>query len=202
MKIIKILTDDEIRQEIPRGVLDALQATDPSQLMYCNRCDGIRLLEHDCHCWNCGSPTCHILECLRNTPTPGGEKNMPKTSDIPLIPVTGDHGVSEGLVLLTQVLHEQGYAEASGGGLGGTYGYGCQFENGIFLITPYCWCDETECPQCGHDAPNFLHKPSGSMVHWYKYIGRGQITNLTIPWSTIMMECIRSLGLPPGKEAA
>ena len=68
MKIIKILTDDEIRQEIPRGVLDALQATDPSQLMYCNRCDGIRLLEHDCRCWQCGSPTCHILECLRDTP--------------------------------------------------------------------------------------------------------------------------------------
>ena len=127
---------------------------------------------------------------------------MTKKSKALLIPIQGDLGIAEGLVLLTQVLHEQGYAEASGGGLGGTYGYGCRFENNTFLIVPYCWCEESKCPQCGHDAPNFLHKPSGSTVHWYKYIGRGQHVDLTIPWSTIMMDCINSLGLPPGKEAA
>ena len=129
------------------------------------------------------------------------KKNQPRT-DPPLVSVTGDHGITEGLVLLTQILHENGLAETAGGGLGGTYGYGCPFENGTFTMTPYCWCEKEACPQCEQDAPNFEHKRSGSTVRWYKYIGRGMEVTLTQPWSSILIDCIRSLGLPPGNEAA
>ena len=129
------------------------------------------------------------------------KKNHSQT-DPPLVSVPGDHGITEGLVLLTQILHEQGLAEATEGLLGGTYGYGCHFENATFYIRPYCWCEESTCPQCGHDAPNFFHKPSGSEVRWYKYIGRGQSIKFTQRWSTIFVDCIHSLGLPPGNEAA
>jgi len=72
MKIVKKLTPEEAKAAIPAGLFDALNAifnqNDMETVTYCNRCDGIRLLEHDCHCWRCGSPTCHILECLRGTP--------------------------------------------------------------------------------------------------------------------------------------
>ena len=129
-------------------------------------------------------------------------KKNPKTADPLLVSVTGDHGITEGLVLLTQILHESGRAEATEGFLGGTYGYGCHFENSTFYMHPYCWCDKSTCPQCAHDAPNFFHKISGSEVRWYKYIGRSQKVTLTQSWSTIFVSCIHSLGLPPGNEAA
>ena len=129
-------------------------------------------------------------------------KKKPQHPDPPLVGVTGDRGITEGLVLLTQILHEHGLAEATEGFLGGTYGYGCHFENSTFFMHPYCWCDASTCPQCGYDAPNFQHKPSGSEVRWYKYIGRCQKIRLTQSWSTIFVSCIHSLGLPPGNEAA
>ena len=74
MKIIKILTDEEVRQKLPAQLLDALNATDPTQIMYCNRCDGLRLKEHECLCWNCHNPMCpcpddnifYIPPCLEN----------------------------------------------------------------------------------------------------------------------------------------
>lgn len=49
----------------------------------------------------------------------------------------------------------------------------------------------------GRNAPNFLHKPTGMMVFWYKYIGRG--TELVIPsgqvveYPKIEAACIASL---------
>lgn len=43
-------------------------------------------------------------------------------------------------------------------------------------------------------APNFLHKPSGSRVSWYKYIGRGMEVDLRAEWRTVLADCVASLG--------
>lgn len=52
--------------------------------------------------------------------------------------------------------------------------YGADFDNEVFSMHPFCWCEEDECKYCGYDRlPNFVHKNSGLTVHWYKYIGRG-----------------------------
>ena len=47
---------------------------------------------------------------------------------------------------------------------------------------------------CGVARPNFLHKPSGSRISWYKYIGRGMETDLKADWRTILAECVASVG--------
>jgi len=54
--------------------------------------------------------------------------------------------------------------------------YGTDYENDTFMMHRYCWCEREECPWCFGSAPNFLHKPSGFKVKWYKYIGRGMET--------------------------
>jgi len=87
-------------------------------------------------------------------------------------------------------------------GLGGTYGYGVEFENDVFIMKPYCWCMKgysciwcmmndpienpnytkmnreikkrfgQECADWG-GAPQFYYKPNGYWVRWHKWIGRG-----------------------------
>lgn len=39
------------------------------------------------------------------------------------------------------------------------------FENDVFLIRPYYWGEEEEISQ----LPNFLYKPNGFTISWYKY---------------------------------
>ena len=56
--------------------------------------------------------------------------------------------------------------------------YGTDFENDVFIMRRYCWCEKDDCKWCNEEyAPNFLYKPSGFSVHWYKYIGRGMEFN-------------------------
>ena len=50
--------------------------------------------------------------------------------------------------------------------------YGVNYENGTFLMHMFCWCDKDGCSWCHHDAPNFIYKPAGIKLWWYKYIGR------------------------------
>jgi hypothetical protein len=42
-------------------------------------------------------------------------------------------------------------------------------------------------------APNFLHKPSGSRIAWYKYIGRDMEVELNADWRAILADCVESL---------
>ena len=59
--------------------------------------------------------------------------------------------------------------------------------------------DHLKCDYCkglvGH-APNFLHKPSGTKVRWYKYIGRGMEVNLLGDWLDIFNDCLNSIVAP------
>jgi hypothetical protein len=68
------------------------------------------------------------------------------------VPDTSD--VSDGLRYLTQVLSEHG-EDIFGGLLGGEYGYGAYFENDVFMMHPYCWCEKDDCPWCaGCECPD------------------------------------------------
>lgn len=55
--------------------------------------------------------------------------------------------IADGLRDLTRLLMERGYP-TSGGLLGGEYGYGAYFENDVFMMHPYCWCEQEGCPWC------------------------------------------------------
>lgn len=59
-------------------------------------------------------------------------------------------------------------------------------------FTPECrWCLDPDAPR-----PNFLHKPSGSKVTWYKYIGRSMEITTWAPWPEIISDSLASLGAP------
>lgn len=162
-----------------------------------------------------------------------------------VLPECSEDKISADLRYLTEVLEGQGQ-DISGGLLGGTYGYGAYFENDIFMMHPYCWCEQDDCEWCmgctcpdeaheyrvdgvtadfddwiaayhlgksrdivrheefqcdyckglvGH-APNFLHKPSGTKVRWYKYIGRGMEVELLWDWVEIFNQCLNSIVAP------
>jgi hypothetical protein len=49
---------------------------------------------------------------------------------------------------LTQVLAEEHGLKPEEGALGGKYGYGVEFENEIFMMHPFCWCEQEDCPWC------------------------------------------------------
>jgi hypothetical protein len=52
-------------------------------------------------------------------------------------------------------------------------GYGVNFSNDVFEMHPYCWCEKDDCPQCGTGEQfNFLYKPTGYGIRWYKYMLR------------------------------
>jgi len=116
-----------------------------------------------------------------------------------VLPAVDEDQLSAFLRGLTKAIAETTGANTSFG-LGGSYGYGCDYNSDVFMMKPYCWCDSETCPWCmgcncpdacglhskdahqdvgfepDYGAPNFWHKPSGFKVWWYKYIGRGMET--------------------------
>jgi hypothetical protein len=83
-----------------------------------------------------------------------------------------------------------------------------EFENDVFSYFPYYWgdctcgCDEDTNDDATHDAqcllikPNFVHKPSGLEIQWYKYALRDSYTNRGInldELKKIVSECVKSL---------
>lgn len=89
-------------------------------------------------------------------------------------------------------------ADACGGDSDWCEKYGANFENSIFRMHVYCWCEEDACPYCREidPEPNFWHKASGLKVTWYKYIGRGmEIEGVEKPeWiCNIITECLKSI---------
>jgi hypothetical protein len=82
--------------------------------------------------------------------------------------------------------------KSGGNGLGGENGYGVDFENDVFMMHPYCWCESYDCPWCAEHRENFLYKPTGFKMHWYKYIGRDEETEGELPkdW---FQKCVDSI---------
>lgn len=72
-----------------------------------------------------------------------------------------------------------------------------EYENDKFSLRSYCWCDgdlpghENSCP------PNFVYKPSGVEITWYKHAGRGITANVEylspLTWHRVINDCIESI---------
>ena len=74
--------------------------------------------------------------------------------------------------------------------------------NDVFEMRSYCWCDATweEDPDHPHAhgcPPNFLYKPTGMIITWYKHANRGATSNKQYPgartWFEIIKHCIGSI---------
>ena len=64
------------------------------------------------------------------------------------------------------------------------------FENDVFKISSYDW-NEPDNPE-----PNFIHKPRGFQLWWYKYPLRSPEVNFNIThaeFSCILYDCINSI---------
>lgn len=108
------------------------------------------------------------------------------------LPERSDDEISSDLRTLTERI-EGVIGEENGYGLGGRHGYGENFENDTFMMHRYCWCDHEDCGWCSGDNPNFLHKPTGTAIFWYKWIGRDNVVDLRGDWPAIIAECLGSL---------
>lgn len=64
-------------------------------------------------------------------------------------PLPNDDALSIALRVLTHQIGAKGIANAEGGGFGGEYGYGANYENDVFLMHRYCGCERDDCLWCG-----------------------------------------------------
>jgi hypothetical protein len=72
-----------------------------------------------------------------------------------------------------------------------------EFDNDVFSMRTYCWCDGA---RIGHEEscpPNFMHKRTGIEMSWYQHSGRGITANVdwlpALTWHRIINECIESV---------
>lgn len=98
--------------------------------------------------------------------------------------------------------------------------YGTDFENDVFMMHSFCWCDGDDCDWCNEHlldvsvtkyhqpenepfedrwsgAPNFHYKPTDLKVWWYKYIGRDVETNRPVTDEEVIeifKHCFKSIG--------
>lgn len=66
------------------------------------------------------------------------------------------------------------------------------YENEVFIIRPYYWGDDEEIAE----LPNFVYKPTGLEIRWYKYPMRDAYSNQDVPLDTfkaILKECQKSV---------
>lgn len=62
--------------------------------------------------------------------------------------LTSGDALSEGLYALSETIIRGLQPDRDGGGLGGRFGYGVNFENDVFMMHPFCWCEGEKCLWC------------------------------------------------------
>lgn len=118
--------------------------------------------------------------------------------EITIVMPAGMMGANEFDTRLDTLLRTLGERHQTPGGWGEKYG--ATVDNEVFMMHPFCWCNEEACPWCESSeqwgegcAPNFWYKPLDFRVHWYKFIGRGVETNKELTESEFMQmvrECL------------
>jgi hypothetical protein len=108
----------------------------------------------------------------------------------------------EGLNVIAEVIAEiRGEQHSTYGwdGLLTSNSGGEDYVNDVFEMRSYCWCygegdHENGCP------PNFLYKPTGLVITWYKHAGRSATSNKRYPgartWAEMISHCIKSIDRP------
>jgi hypothetical protein len=105
------------------------------------------------------------------------------------VPDYVEHGV-EALTHLVGVYTGRDFEHVPGG----NYGADHDFENEVFALRGYCWCDGDNPDHADGCPPNF--ECGAFQLRWYKHLGRGMSAN-GVPtqeqWRDIMRRCIASL---------
>ena len=56
--------------------------------------------------------------------------------------------IYEQLYKLSEAIAKKTKDNYQGGLLGGEFGYGQDYENEVFKMHPFCWCDKDDCGYC------------------------------------------------------
>lgn len=84
------------------------------------------------------------------------------------------------------------FLSANGFDFGGWRGTERGYENDVFVIRPYYWGDDEEVAA----LPNFVYKPAGVEIRWYKYPMRDAYSNMDISvgaFKEILRHCAWSM---------
>ena len=110
---------------------------------------------------------------------------------------------TDGLHMIAQVIAELRGEDPNDGWTTLTSNSGAEeFVNDVFEMRCYCWCDAAweenpDHPHANGCPPNFLYKPTGMIVTWYKHANRGITSNKKYPgartWFEIIKHCIGSI---------
>ncbi|GIQ64898.1 hypothetical protein PACILC2_34660 [Paenibacillus cisolokensis] len=74
------------------------------------------------------------------------------------------------------------------------------YENDTFRIMPYYWGDDEEISE----MPNFVYKPTGYRLKWYKYALRDSYANQDVTYvqlDEMLRKCRESLGVSANDES-
>lgn len=109
----------------------------------------------------------------------------------------------DGLNLIAEVIAElrgEKYSRYGWDGLHTSNSGAEEYINDIFEMRSYCWCDPMFEDNTVHPngcPPNFLYKPTGLVITWYKHSGRSATSNKKYPgartWFEIVKHCIGSI---------
>lgn len=112
---------------------------------------------------------------------------------------------SDGLNLIAEVIAElrgEQYSTYGWNGLLTSNSGSEEYINDVFEMRPYCWCgmvweEDPSHPHAQGCPPNFLYKPNGMIITWYKHAARGTTSNKKYPgartWFEIVKHCIGSI---------
>jgi hypothetical protein len=112
---------------------------------------------------------------------------------------------ADGLCMIAEVIAELRGESHSSYGWNGllTSNSGAEdYVNNVFEMRSYCWCDagwdeDESHPHAKGCPPNFLYKPNGMVIDWYKHCSRGPKSNKNYPgartWFEIVKHCIGSI---------
>jgi len=122
---------------------------------------------------------------------------MKKQVNVTVVVPKGMFGANSSDGLLEKTLREIAYEAGGRSVIEWDEKYGTNFENDIFMIHRYCWCEKDDCPWCGEEErENFWYKPKDFKLSWYKYIGRSMEMNKDLTDEEIIKmkkDCIDSL---------
>lgn len=104
------------------------------------------------------------------------------------LPPREEDAVSNSLRRLTEKIQDAGLADVGGFGMGGEFGYGAAFENDVFLMHPFCWCEGADCFWCGRSCgceSGYGHYLDGREVSKKEYETWNKTIQKPLPWDAV-----------------
>lgn len=85
-------------------------------------------------------------------------------------PPVAEDEIELDLCELTRIIVEKGLGDEPGYGLGGHWGYGTNFENDVFMIHSFCYCEQDDCPWCASCSCEYSYYIDNKKVTYEEWV--------------------------------